>query len=79
MVDNIIWKIIPDINNYEVSNTGLVRNKKTLKLIKIKINKKYIKVVLLNKSYTLYNLVAQNHIKQFDIRTNFINYIDNNI
>ena len=28
------WKIVDDYENYEVSNTGFVRNSKTLKILK---------------------------------------------
>lgn len=46
---SIIWKEIED--NYEVSNTGLIRNKNSKKIRKLSISGKYYTVSLSNKKY----------------------------
>lgn len=60
----VYWKIIPDYPNYEVSNTGLVRNIKTGNLIKPEIQfKGYYRVQLYKnnkkRNYRIHRLVAE--------------------
>ena len=60
------YKIIQDFENYEVSNLGNIRNKKTGKILKPRIHKGYYDVNLSknNKSYrkTVHRLIAESFI-----------------
>lgn len=76
-----IWKKIETSEMYEVSNTGIVRNKIKLNNIKSRIKNKYPIVELkgdLNKTFMLYNLVAKTFIN-VNLKTHCIQHIDGNI
>lgn len=65
---NEIWKTINNYDNYEISNTGKVRNKKTGKfLIPINSGKGYFQVALsknnVTKKFLLHRLVADAFIQ----------------
>lgn len=57
-----VWKTIPDNTKYEVSNYGVVRNKKTGRSLKPQIVKGYPRVILSDwpdtKPFTVHKLVA---------------------
>ena len=40
MIKDLIWKDIPH-SNYEISNTGTIRNKKTMIVLKHQVKEKY--------------------------------------
>lgn len=77
-----IWLSIKYNNNYEISNFGNVRNKKTKRLLKPAIsNKGYYMVALSNKSqshtYTIHKLVME-HFNRCAFDEEVINHIDHN-
>lgn len=54
------WKVLYCNNNYEVSNFGRFRNKKTKVVAKGSVNKEgYIRVSVDNQSYSLHRLILQ--------------------
>lgn len=60
MKKEIVWKTIPFEPNYEVSTTGLVRNKKTQKVLALLNRDKvdhYLRVHLSRKKYLVHRLV----------------------
>lgn len=66
-----IWKDITDYPNYEISNVGNVRNKKTNKILKpFTTGNEYLKVALSNnsksKQFLVHRLVAQAFISNPD-------------
>ena len=69
-----IWKDIPDYSNYEVSNRGLVRNKKTGRVLKQFFNTPgvYFQVDLSKngkaKKHLVHRLVAQAFLSNYDSR-----------
>lgn len=76
------WITIKQNNNYEVSNLGNVRNKKTKKALKPAIsNKGYYLVALSNKgkshTYTIHKLVME-HFNRCAFDYEVINHIDHN-
>jgi len=75
-----IWKNITDFDNYEVSSFGMVRNKKTQKLLSPGKNSRgYMYVNLYNKgrkNITVHNLVANTFLNKSNF--NEIDHIDNN-
>ena len=76
------WLTIKHNNNYEVSNYGNVRNKKTKRILKTAIsNKGYYLVALSNKckshSYTIHKLVME-HFNRCAFDGEVINHIDHN-
>ena len=79
-----IWKLIKSAPNYEISNTGSVRNTKTGKMLKIATNNHGYHLVCLsykNKKQTSYihRLVAEAFIPtNLDTRTSVVNHIDGN-
>lgn len=78
---NEIWKTIPIADNYEASNLGKIRNKKTKYIVKEQINKTGYNTVSLftnkNKTFRVHKLVASAFI---DNPNNYkeINHIDGN-
>ena len=52
------WKTIQGYENYEVSNEGQVRNKKTGRILKPWNNKGYFQVKILKKWFYIHRLVA---------------------
>ena len=52
----LIWKIVKEFPNYEVSNLGEIRNKATKKHLKQQIKEKGYKGVILHKNNKKYNL-----------------------
>lgn len=77
-----IWITIKQNENYEISNTGKVRNKKTKRILKPAIsNKGYYLVALSNKckshTYTIHKLVMQ-HFDRCAFDYEVINHIDGN-
>ncbi|WNM50655.1 HNH endonuclease [Staphylococcus phage Alsa_2] len=79
-----IWKVLKENNNYEVSNTGKVRNKETKQELKPWIlNSGYYSITLYGNNYykrhrTVHRLVAETFIENNDSHKNIINHIDNN-
>lgn len=76
------WIMIKQNNNYEVSDYGNIRNKKTKRLLKPAIsNKGYYLVSLSNKgkthSYTIHKLVME-HFNRCAFDYEVINHIDHN-
>ena len=76
------WITIKQNNNYEVSNFGNVRNKKTKRILKPSIsNKGYYLVALSNKgkshTYTIHKLVME-HFNRCAFDYEVINHIDHN-
>ena len=77
-----IWLTIKQNENYEVSNLGNVRNKKTKRILKPAIsNKGYYLVALSNKckshTYTIHKLVIQ-HFYRCAFEGEVVNHIDGN-
>lgn len=75
----IIWKIIEEAPNYEVSNTGMVRNKNTLHIKSLRYTKDgYLRVTLYptGHSYTIHQLVMRTFYPE--LRNQCINHIDGN-
>jgi hypothetical protein len=76
------WITIKQNNNYEVSNYGNIRNKKTKRILKPAIsNKGYYLVSLSNKgkthTYTIHKLVME-HFNRCAFDYEVINHIDHN-
>ena len=76
------WIMIKQNNNYEVSDYGNIRNKKTKRLLKPAIsNKGYYLVSLSNKgkthTYTIHKLVME-HFNRCAFDYEVINHIDHN-
>ncbi len=76
------WITIKQNNNYEISNFGNVRNKKTQRILKPAIsNKGYYLVALSNKgkshTYTIHKLVME-HFNRCAFDYEVINHIDHN-
>lgn len=77
-----IWCIIKQNNNYEISNLGNVRNKKTKRILKPAIsNKGYYLVSLCNKgkshTYAIHKLVME-HFNRCAFEYEVVNHIDCN-
>lgn len=77
-----IWLTIKQNENYEISNLGNVRNKKTKRILKPAIsNKGYYLVGLSNKckshTYTIHKLVME-HFNRCAFDYEVINHIDGN-
>lgn len=77
-----IWKTMKEHNNYEISNYGKVRNKKTGRIRKTTINNKGYEqiIVYINKkpkTYYIHRLVASNFIEN---PNNYkeVNHLDEN-
>lgn len=77
-----IWLIIKQIENYEVSNMGKVRNKKTKRILKSWKNSRGYLIISLRSGektycYTIHRLVAEHFI---DNANNLpqVNHIDGN-
>ena len=67
----MIWKIIPDLPDYEASNLGDIRNKRTNYILKPQYNEKgYLKITLrekgVKKHYKVHRLVASAFIPNPD-------------
>lgn len=86
---NVIWKDFPHRllkNKYEVSNTGLVRNKSTQFILKISTSNGYrsVKLVINKKTYSfqLHRVIAiafkPPEDKTLDVKTLIVNHIDHN-
>lgn len=79
-----IWKDINGYDNYEISDFGRVRNKKTGYILKSKSPKqKYVQVLLSrngeSKSFLLHRLVAEAFVNNNNQSTcKFVDHIDNN-
>lgn len=74
-----VWKAIKDFDNYEVSNTGKVRNKDTGNVLKPWIiNSGYKQVGIPKQSGLVHRLVAEAFILNKDTSKNVVNHIDNN-
>lgn len=76
------WKIVSCNNNYEVSDLGNIRNRKTKKIMRPAIsNKGYYLVSLSNKgkqhTYTIHKLVMEN-FNRLPLSKEVINHIDHN-
>lgn len=76
------WITIKQNNNYEISNFGNVRNKKTKRILKPSIsNRGYYLVALSNKgklhTYTIHKLVME-HFNRCAFDYEVINHIDHN-
>lgn len=76
------WITIKHNSNYEVSNLGKIRNKKTKRILKPAIsNKGYYMVALSNKckshTYTIHKLVME-HFNRCAFDNEVINHIDGN-
>jgi hypothetical protein len=57
------WKVITNTPNYSISTLGKVKNNKTQKILKNKINnKQYVIVVLYKKNYLIHQLVATHYL-----------------
>lgn len=54
-----IWKDIEENNNYQISNTGIIKNKTTNQLKCIYLNREYQQVNIDGKTYRLHILVAK--------------------
>lgn len=77
-----IWLTIKHNNNYEVSNLGNVRNKKTKRILKPAISNKGYYLVSLSKnckqhSYTIHKLVME-HFNRCAFDNEVINHKDHN-
>lgn len=83
MTTNIQWQTIPDCSNYEVSNTGLLRNKLSQKLISCNsVENGYIKVQICDdtgkrKSTRLHRIIAITFIPNPN-NYETVNHIDHN-
>ena len=78
---NVIWKVITDFSNYDVSNLGNIRNTKTKKILNGSKNNGYICVGLINndnilKSLPIHRIVAQAFIPNDDINKKVVNHLD---
>lgn len=80
-----VWKDIPNYPNYEVSNDGKVRNKKSGRFLKPVLAKGYPRVVLCNdgrnRPKTVHRLVAEAFIDgDYDLQVNHMdgNKLNNN-
>ena len=77
------YKLIPNLKNYEVSNFGNVRNIKTNRILKSRINKRdgYRQINLRDDkipvTYTIHRLVAITHILN-PLNLKYIDHIDRN-
>ena len=76
-----IWKKITNFENYEVSNYGNVRNKKTNKYLKKENTKGYLRISLSKngkvKRFQIHRLVALNFIENLQNKK-CVNHIDGN-
>ena len=79
MNDNIeIWKKIYNLDNYEISNYGNIKNSKFNKLLKINIRTSgYATIVLHKKSYFIHRLVAEHFLKNNEGKPT-VNHKDHN-
>lgn len=77
------WKMLNENTNYEINKNGMIRNKKTKRILKPAKNKTngYLSVALCNngkqKTYSVHKLVALNYIKNTN-NYKEINHIDGN-
>ena len=72
------WKTIEENENYEVSNTGKIRNKKTKDLLKPWIiNSGYEQVTVSTGNGLVHRIVAKTFIPTEDTSKNIVNHIDN--
>ena len=77
-----VWLPIKNYNNYEISICGSVRNFKTKKILRPRINPTGYYIVDLSKNgnqktHTIHRLVARQFIPKFD-KNNCVDHIDNN-
>lgn len=82
MDKNLIWKDIPH-SNYEISNTGIIRNKKTMTVLKHQVKEKYPTVSIryndgtVNSKCAIHILLAKAFIDNpYDYP--FVDHIDSN-
>lgn len=74
-----LWKKIININNYEISNFGNVRNSKNKTLLKKNIKNGYHYIYLCDKSYRINKLVAEHYLINDNPETKiYVNHIDGN-
>lgn len=78
----MIWKDVYEYDNYEVSNTGLIRSKKSNKLRKVFISDNGYPVITLSKNnkaktFKLHRIIANAFIPNPDNKP-LINHIDSN-
>lgn len=79
-----IWKVLKENENYEVSNTGKVRNTKTKEELKPWIiNSGYYSIALYGNNHdrrtrTVHRLVAETFIENNNNHKSIVNHIDNN-
>lgn len=69
------WKNIVNLDNYQISDLGNVKNCKTNKVLKPFFNKGYYSIVLRSKNYLLHRLVAQAFIPNPEFKTE-VNHIN---
>ena len=76
------WRIIDDYTNYEVSNTGLIRNRITGRILKFSNKKRYYTVALYQNGVRsdryVHRLVAQAFIPNPN-NLGYVNHLDHNI
>jgi hypothetical protein len=82
MSDNYeIWKSLDGFSNYQISNTGLVKNIKTNRKVQGIFDANYQMVILLNdqgirKNLRVHRLVAELFCNKDDPKKNIVNHID---
>jgi hypothetical protein len=68
------WKNIPNFSKYEISSLGNIRNKKTLRYLKLRLNHSgYVNICIINddkktKSILVHRLVAEAFIDNKDMK-----------
>jgi hypothetical protein len=76
-----IWKSLNGFSNYQISNTGLIKNIKNNKIINGVFEANYQMVILSNnegirKNLRVHRLVAEHFCTRDDENKNIINHID---
>ena len=78
-MEDVIWKPIEGYEDYLVSNTGLVKNKETDKILSSEnLRSGYKSIALKGKSYKVHRLVAKAFVKNNDPLKDNVDHLDGN-